>query len=536
MPDWSYHPLLRPLLRALPGSARSGVLRAASRLAATRAGGAVVAFVGHTDPPPAAATRVGDLALRSPLGAGVALDGALAPLVSRFGLGFVESAAADLPDAPVPVGARLPDDVDAALALIARHAPRAAFFTLAPAEDDARVEAIRAAARDAGRPLLLVARTADEVRRLRARWSGVPVLAAARVKEPADALALLDAGATLVAVDGLGEVGPGLAKRVHEALHHRAAPPSLVPAPRAGWLGMALLGVGMVVAGAVAWGVAATRVVLPYDEAFVGVTREGLTAVNARLLPFLAHDRITLAGTMMSIGVLYAMLALHPHRRGEHWAKRVTAVSATVGFASFFLFLAFGYFDPLHALISLALLPFFLAGLGARADAPPRVSEPDLRNDRAWRLALGGQLAFVTLGVGLFLAGLYIAVVGSTRVFVPEDLAFLGTTSDALRAANPRLLPLVAHDRAGLGGALVSDGLAVLLVALWGVRRGASWVWWALLASGAAGFGGALGVHAAVGYTDARHVAPAVLALAIYVVGLALLWPYLRGSRGAEER
>ena len=56
----------------------------------------------------------------------------------------------------------------------------------------------------------------------------------------------------------------------------------------------------------------------------------------------------------------------------------------------------------------------------------------------------------------------------------------------ALATNNPRLLPLVAHDRAGFGGALVAEGLAVLLIALWGYRPGARWLWWTFLASGVA--------------------------------------------------
>ena len=39
-------------------------------------------------------------------------------------------------------------------------------------------------------------------------------------------------------------------------------------------------------------------------------------------------------------------------RRGAAWARQAVVTSAAVGFASFFLFLGFGYFDPLHAYVS----------------------------------------------------------------------------------------------------------------------------------------------------------------------------------------
>lgn len=42
-------------------------------------------------------------------------------------------------------------------------------------------------------------------------------------------------------------------------------------------------------------------------------------------------------------------------------------------------------------------------------------------------------------------------------MFVPTDLAFLGTDSHTLRSTDSDLLPFIAHDRAGFGGALLGD-------------------------------------------------------------------------------
>ena len=289
------------------------------------------------------------------------------------------------------------------------------------------------------------------------------------------------------------------------------------------WVWIALLGFGMVLGGCLAWFVAATRVVLPYDEAFVGLSRAELEAVNGRLLAFLAHDRVTLSGTMIAIGVLYAQLAVFPLRSGEPWARRALTISASFGFASFFLFLGFGYFDPLHALVTVLLLPFFLLGLlGPRARPRPASAPVARPPGRSW-----GPLLFVAVGVGLLLGGVSLALIGVTHVFVPEDLAFMGTTRAALDAASPRLVPLIAHDRASLGGALVSNGLGVLLAALWGYRPGARWLWWTLLASGVPGFVAAVGTHFAVGYTDAWHLAPALTGMALYGAALICSAPTL---------
>jgi hypothetical protein len=292
----------------------------------------------------------------------------------------------------------------------------------------------------------------------------------------------------------------------------------------------------MLLGGLLALGIAATRVVLPYDEALAGMTREQLAAVNPRLLAFMAHDRVTLAGTMVSVGALYLGLSLSGIRRGLHWARMAVLSSAFSGFGSFFLFLGFGYFDPFHAFVTAVLFQFLLHGLQARLSAAAVPPPPNLHDDWRWRRSLWGQLLFVVQGGVLVVAGLVIAVIGMTSVFVPEDLEFMQTTAEVLAAANPRLVPLVAHDRATFGGMLIACGIAVLLPALWGYRQGARWLWWTLLAGGTAGYAAAIGVHLAVGYTNLWHLAPAFAGAALLAAGLVLSFPYLcRDAATASE-
>jgi hypothetical protein len=299
---------------------------------------------------------------------------------------------------------------------------------------------------------------------------------------------------------------------------------------------MALLGASMIFGGILACLIAATLVVLPYDEAFVGLQRAQLAAINPRLLLFMAHDRVSLAGVMISIGVLYWQLAVFGIRRGSRWAWSASLISAAVGFASFFLFLGFGYFDPLHALVSVMLLVFFFLALRGHAVWQAIPPAPDLENDRSWRLSQWGQLLFVLLGTGLIGAGVVIASLGMTSVFVSEDLGFLGNTAATLRIANPHLVPLIAHDRAGMGGALVSAGLAVLLAALWGFQRGNRWLWWMLLFTGTPATLATLAVHLVVGYTNLFHLAPVLALLVLFPVALALCYPYLCRTGPDAER
>ena len=319
----------------------------------------------------------------------------------------------------------------------------------------------------------------------------------------------------------------GLCKRINEALLWQSVQQDLGAAPtpplrsaECSWFWTALLGVAMLLGSALALIIASSRVVLPYDEAFCGWTRPQMQQFNPRLLSFLSHDRVTLAGTMVSIGVLYLTLSWNGARRGLHWARVAVLVSAGAGFFSFFLFLGFGYFDPFHGFVTAILFQLFAMGVHAQELPRLRIDPPDWTETRAWRLAQWGQLLLVLHSVGLLGAGLIITSVGVRDVFVAEDLGYLQMSLDSLRAANPRLVPLVAHDRATLGGMLVASGLVYLLASLWGLRRGAAWLWQALLWSGLAAYAAAIGVHYAVGYIDVRHLLPAFAGLGLLLCGL----------------
>lgn len=288
------------------------------------------------------------------------------------------------------------------------------------------------------------------------------------------------------------------------------------------WFWTFLMGAGMLAGSLLALAIAATRVVLPYDEDFVRMGRDQLQMVNPRLLDFMAHDRVSLAGAMIALGIMYAGLSLFGVRRGLHWARASVFASAFTGFATFFLFLGFGYLDPFHAFVTLALLQLLLLGVHSRPGGYVPDPAPPLEGDAAWRRSLWGQLLLIVHAAGLLGAGMTISAVGVTHVFVHEDLHFMQTTADRLLAANPRLLALIAHDRATLGGMLLANGVVFLLAALWGFRQGSAWLWWTMLLAGLSAYAAAIGVHFAVGYTDAMHLLPAFAGLAVFCGGLAL--------------
>lgn len=379
----------------------------------------------------------------------------------------------------------------------------------------------------------------DKVRLL-AEWRGPErqgrIIAAAGVHEPQDALELLRAGASAVQLhSGLVYAGPGLAKRINEAVIHEKLQGSEAPAAPSFWHSwgwMCLLGLGMFIGGLLAWIIAATSIVLPYDIQYLGMGPGAIMASNPLVLRFMSHDRVTLAGTMMSIGILYFQLGFFGLREGQHWAKTALLASGLVGFSSFFLYLGYGYFDPLHATVAVILLPMFILAMRSPDHHPAR-DKPNLHNDPVWRMAQWGQLMMVALGIALAIGGLVISIVGITRVFVPEDLAYLCATPAMLAEINERLIPLIAHDRAGFGGALFSNAIVLLAAALWGINQGRRWLWWTFLAAGFPGFLAGFSVHWEIGYTDFWHLLPAYFAAILYVLGLVLLFPYMMQKRSA---
>ncbi len=267
---------------------------------------------------------------------------------------------------------------------------------------------------------------------------------------------------------------------------------------------------------------ASTGHFLPQDTAYLGMTAQQLCALHGcRIVHFMVHDRVSFGGVLIAIGTMYLWLSEFPLKRRERWAWWAIAISGIAGFLSFLTYLGYGYLDTWHGVATLFMAPIYVAGLTMTrsgllngAPAPP----PELRT----RQGLGRAIILAST-FGIICAGLTIMTVGMTRVFVPTDLTFMGVTAADLRALNTHLVPLIAHDRAGFGGALVSCGLAMFIAVLYGLPSRS--LWQALAIAGVTGFGTAILVHPAIGYTDAFHLGPAVLGCCVFTIGIAIHGP-----------
>lgn len=307
--------------------------------------------------------------------------------------------------------------------------------------------------------------------------------------------------------------------------------------PRTGPYLLAACGAILVASGFGAVALALTIKLLPNDIETLGMSIDELDRfAGGRIVDFMAHDRLAMAGAFIAIGILYFWLATVPLRNGEAWAWWTLAITGVIGFASFLSYLGYGYLDWIHALATLCLLAVFATGMalsrdrlrapsGARDALAVRFGEltaPWRRGERPPSLEVGRAL-LLALALGSIGSGAVIVGLGMTGVFVPQDLDFIGLTRGEVDAIDPQLIPVIAHDRAEFGGGLVCIGLILAMLALYALRPGAAALWWALVAALACLAAGAIFSHPAIGYTDFFHLLPTYGSLALSIVVVAVL-------------
>jgi hypothetical protein len=296
-----------------------------------------------------------------------------------------------------------------------------------------------------------------------------------------------------------------------------------------------LTGICLVLAGGFALFLSATRQFLPHDVQFLSMTAEGLCGVqNCRLVYFMFHDRVSFGGALIAVGSLYVWLAEFPLRQGEAWAWWLFVVSGVAGFGSFLAYLGYGYLDSWHGIATLLLIPFFIGGLiKSFALLKPVAGFSSLIKPGAtlaWSSRFGiGRALLLATAAGMIAGGFTVMIVGMTSVFVSTDLKFIGLNEVEIKSISPFLIPLIAHDRAGFGGAICTTGIVVLFC-VWCAKPSKS-LWQVLSFAGTVGFTAAIGVHPLVGYVDFGHLAPALLGAASFILGMVMCYrPMVRAG------
>lgn len=288
-----------------------------------------------------------------------------------------------------------------------------------------------------------------------------------------------------------------------------------------GCIFLRVLAVCLILPGLFAVFQALTGKFLPHDEQFLGMSAQDLCALQGcRIVHFMIHDRVSFGGTIIAIGLLYLWLA----RQEQPWVWWLFLLSGAVGFGSFFAYLGYGYLDTWHGLATLAIFPCFLVGL-VTGDASARRDRFRCLLSPGCGLSLNsaggmGRACLLATAAGMAVGGFVIFLVGMTCVFVPQDVQYIGLALEEMQSLNPGLVPLIAHDRAGFGGAVCCCGLTMFFCIFCG--RPSRSLWITLVLAGTVGFSSAIGIHPAIGYNDFIHLAPAVLGAITFLTGLIL--------------
>jgi hypothetical protein len=132
----------------------------------------------------------------------------------------------------------------------------------------------------------------------------------------------------------------------------------------------------------------------------------------------------------------------------------------------------------------------------------------------------------------MVVGGLTILTVGITTVFVPQDLEFMRISRAALDAVNPRIVPLLAHDRVGFGGGVAATASAAL-ISIWCARPSRT-LWQVLALSWFAVTACAVGIHYVIGYDDLLHLAPAEIGAGLFLGGLIVSARSMLGVQPSE--
>lgn len=295
----------------------------------------------------------------------------------------------------------------------------------------------------------------------------------------------------------------------------------------------------LVFVGVAALAAAGSVVILPHEVAALHID---LDLINHHhhdhtLASFIVHNRVSFGGMLISVGILYWRLVWGAMARREPWAWWTMLLSAGLGSGSFFSFLPHGYFDPLHAAGTLVIIIALGWGLVyTRASAPFGAFSLSLLVRQAWMARSPERLLMSIWAGGTLLGGAIILFTGIFPVFVVEDLHYMRTNAAELIEISPSLIPYIAHDRSGFGGALVAGGLAMLaLVWFTGHRDLAAARRW-LAAVWIIGAVTAIGVHPLVGYTSFSHLLPFVIKDGAFLCALVLVFTGDRKRSSHDSR
>jgi hypothetical protein len=112
----------------------------------------------------------------------------------------------------------------------------------------------------------------------------------------------------------------------------------------------------------------------------------------------------------------------------------------------------------------------------------------------------------------------------------------VNVSKDQIQQFSPSLYHYISHLHLAVSGFIAATGLAVLLLAVYGVRAGQAWAWVAAVAAPVLGLAIALPAHYPWNLDTLGHLGLIYLATLVFVVGAVLSGKGLRDARRTTGR
>ena len=143
--------------------------------------------------------------------------------------------------------------------------------------------------------------------------------------------------------------------------------------------------------------------------------------------------------------------------------------------------------------------------------------------------ANAGATTVAIAGVGLIGYGLMFLVRNFTG-FIELGLTSdrVGGTPEQIQAFSPELYDYISHLQVALSGFIIALGVAVIALALYGIRRGERWALWTAFLAPVIAVGIALPLHFVYGIATFGHLGLIYLDAAILLVGTILAYREMR--------
>ena len=229
---------------------------------------------------------------------------------------------------------------------------------------------------------------------------------------------------------------------------------------------LTFIGLGLILSGGFALFLSANHHFLPHDVQFLGMTAEQLCGINScRIVYFMFHDRVAFGGALIALGAIYMWLAEFPLRQGEAWAwwSLYQRPGRLRKFSCLSWLRLSRHLARRRNTTATSVLRHWSLAIATAPQTTTRNSitiYPRCETTLVTTYGLGRALLLAT-AAGMVAGGLIVMTVGMTWVFVPQDLEFMGVQPSQLQSISSRLVPLIAHDRAGLWRGHLTTGITV---------------------------------------------------------------------------